>query len=125
MNIKDIVTYEQATALKKSGFDYPCRHYYAKEDAPDGSEWLTFGCNENHNAKSPRVSAPTIYQAAKWLREEYGQDIVVSPRFDSTTGDRIGYFWRRPQRTDLFCDITYSTYEVTLSRSINSVLGLD
>ena len=60
-----------------------------------------------------------IDQAAKWLREQYGVDLVVSPRFDSATGERKGYFVRWSQRTDLQIDkATYRTYEVALSVGI-------
>lgn len=64
-----------------------------------------------------------IDQAAKWLREELGADLVVSPRFDSETGERKGYFCRWSQRTDLLMDkATYRTYETALSVAIGEVL---
>ena len=66
--------------------------------------------------------APTIYEAAKFLREEWGADLVVSPRFNSKTGDRIGYFWRWSQRTDMIDNKTYRTFEAALSAGISVVL---
>ena len=64
-----------------------------------------------------------IDQAAKWLREELGIDLVVSPRFDSYTGERKGYFCRWSQRTDLLMDkATYRTYDTALSIGIGIVL---
>lgn len=66
--------------------------------------------------------APTIYDAAKFLREERGVDLVVSPKFNSKTGDRIGYFWRWPQRTDVIDNKTHRTYEGALSAGISKVL---
>lgn len=68
------------------------------------------------------IDAPTIYDAAKFLREELGADLVVSPRFNSKTGDRIGYFWRWSQRTDVIDNKTYRTFEAALSAGISSVL---
>ena len=68
------------------------------------------------------INAPTIYDAAKFLREEWGADLVVSPKFNSKTGDRIGYFWRWPQRTDVIDNKTYRTYEGALSAGISAVL---
>ena len=68
------------------------------------------------------IPAPTIYDAAKFLREEWGADLVVSPRFNSKTGDRIGYFWRWPQRTDVIDNKTYRTFEAALSAGISTVL---
>ena len=68
------------------------------------------------------INAPTIYGATKFLREEWGADLVVSPKFNSKTGDRIGYFWRWPQRTDVIDNKTYRTYEGALSAGISAVL---
>lgn len=68
------------------------------------------------------IDAPTIYDAAKFLREELGADLVVSPRFNSKTGDRIGYFWRWSQRTDVIDNKTYRTFEAALSAGISIVL---
>lgn len=68
------------------------------------------------------VSAPTIYESAKFLREELGADLVVSPKFNSKTGDRIGYFWRWSQRTDMIDNKTYRTFEGALSAGISKVL---
>ena len=76
------------------------------------------------NYKNIKVakSDPTVYIAAKFLREEYGVDIDVSPKFDSRSGDRIGYFWRWPQRTDVIDNKTYRTFESALSAGISAVL---
>ena len=68
------------------------------------------------------IDAPTIYDAAKFLREEWGADLVVSPKFNSNTGNRIGYFWRWSQRTDVRDNKTYRTYECALSAGISAVL---
>lgn len=68
------------------------------------------------------IDAPTIYDAAKFLREELGADLVVSPKFNSKTGDRIGYFWRWSQRTDKIDNKTYRTFEAALSAGISVVL---
>lgn len=68
------------------------------------------------------IPAPTIYDAAKFLRDELGADLVVSPRFNSKTGDRIGYFWRWSQRTYVIDNKTYRTFEGALSAGISSVL---
>ncbi len=66
-----------------------------------------------------------IDQAAKWLREELGIDLVVSPRFDSTTAERKGYFCSWSQRTDvLMYKATYRTYEIALANGIGQVLHL-
>lgn len=65
-----------------------------------------------------------IDQAAKWLREEWGIDIVISPRFNSRTGDRIGYFWRWSQRTDVnMHPKIHKSYEAALSDAISIILN--
>ena len=68
------------------------------------------------------VIVPTVNVAAKFLREEIGADLVVSPRFNSKTGDRIGYFWRWSQRTDVIDNKTYKTFEGALFAGISKVL---
>lgn len=77
---------------------------------------------KNHNETKIATSAPTVCDAAKYMREERGVDLVVSPKFNSKTGDRIGYFWRWPQRTDVIDNKTYRTYECALSAAISAVL---
>lgn len=68
------------------------------------------------------LERPAIESAAKFLREELGADLVVSPKFNSKTGDRIGYFWRWSQRTDMIDNKTYRTFEAALSAGISVVL---
>lgn len=68
------------------------------------------------------LERPAIESAAKFLREELGADLVVSPKFNSKTGDRIGYFWRWSQRTDVIDNKTYRTFEGALSAGISKVL---
>lgn len=64
-----------------------------------------------------------IDQAAQWLREEMGIDIIVRPRFNSKTGDRVGYFWQWPQRTDVnMKPKTHKSYESALSDAISTIL---
>jgi len=61
----------------------------------------------------------------EWDKDElqgWGVDLVVSPKFNSKTGDRIGYFWRWPQRTDVIDNKTYRTFEGALSAGISAVL---
>lgn len=66
--------------------------------------------------------APTIYETAKFLREDRGIDLVVSLRFNSKTGDRVGYFWRWPQRTDVIDNKIYKTFEGALTAGISKVM---
>lgn len=77
---------------------------------------------KSHNETKIATSAPTVCDAAKFLREELGADLVVSPKFNSKTGVRIGYFWRWSQRTDMIDNKTYRTFETALSAGISAVL---
>ena len=62
-------------------------------------------------------------QALSWFREELGIDIVISPRFNSNTGERIGYFWYWPQRTDIDKrEKTYARYEYAQIAAIAEVI---
>lgn len=66
-----------------------------------------------------------IDEAAKYLREELGIDIVISPKFNSNTGDRIGYFWRWSQRTDVNIQPkTHRSYESALLDALKEILNL-
>lgn len=83
MDEKDFVSFETALALKAAGFNYPCRYYYTKEDAPDMCVWRTTSeynwtnyNNEVYN-KHIKCSAPTLWQAQKWLREVKNIDVLV------------------------------------------------
>lgn len=68
MKTTDYVSYDLAVILKECGFDWPCERVY-----PDGVKLL---CSEvalrprpkNWNELKGKTSAPTLAQAAKWLR---------------------------------------------------------
>lgn len=68
MKTNDYVPYDLAVKLKECGFDWPCDRVY-----PDGVKLL---CSEmtlrprpkNWNELIGKTSAPTLAQAAKWLR---------------------------------------------------------
>ena len=85
-------------------------------------EKMTLEMSRILNNLGLNASTPTIYEAAKFLREERGVDLVVSPRFNSKTGDRIGYFWRWSQRTDVIDNRIYKTFEGALFAAISNVL---
>lgn len=143
--MEDFVTYEQAVKLKELGFDWKVRACYRRKlildfDNPHythytepkfihndtmGKRWTT-NYNDNRcggGTGKYYYSAPTLAQAQKWLREERGIDIVISPRFDSNSGERIGYFWQWRQRTDVSMNPkTHKSYELALSDAISTIL---
>lgn len=116
MNEEVLCTFDQSRLLKRLGFNMECYRYYINKRL---SPKMIY---RNHNETRITVSAPTVCDSAKFLREEHGVDLVVSPKFNSKTGDRIGYFWRWPQRTDVIDNKTYRTYEGALAAGISAVL---
>lgn len=111
-----LCTLEQSQILKRLGFNKDCNRFYNRGRL---SPVVKF---RNHNDKQFAVSAPSVTHAAAFLREELGVDLVVSPRFNSKTGDRIGYFWRWAQRTDVIDNKTYKAFDKALSAGISKVL---
>ncbi len=80
MDEKDYVSFETAFALKEAGFNYPCRYYYTKEDAPEGSVWHTTSEDapvDYNRTVYARCSMPSLWQAQKWLREVKNMDVLV------------------------------------------------
>lgn len=117
------VTLKAAKALKKIGYNRPCSHAWTLVRMTGEYELVFWGYGENVNLKSEiDFSAPSVHEASRWLREKLGADIVVSPRFDSETGERIGYFWRWCQRTDVNDSKIYKTFEKALRMGIEKVL---
>lgn len=115
-------TYKQAVVLKQIGFNELCRCHY--EDTLIGIQLFEGISPRNYNnCGTTFFSAPTLHHIAKWFREELGVDIVISPKFDSSSGDCIGYFWRWSQRTDVnMYPKIHKSYEAALSDAISTVL---
>lgn len=91
---EDYVSYGVALALKKCGFDEPCDHYWYKEFANSGKMALRQASADDFNNDDwnvPHCSAPTLWQAQKWLRDKKSIEVVVEPRFSNWK--RIGYDW--------------------------------
>lgn len=138
MTNEDFVTYETAKALKKIGFNWPCSHYYTKGNAADNEVWLTsvaFSPEDWNNGRNsepaflkPLCSAPTLWQAQKWLRETKGIAInviahdggkyhwseVFLPNFRES-----GYRW-----FDYRVHPFFPTYESALSDGLTAALKL-
>ena len=66
MNTEDFVTYEQALALKKLGFNYDCDYYYSEDKELYKYDYHT----EYYNGSNNDLPAPTLAQVQKWLRKE-------------------------------------------------------
>ena len=120
MTHEDYVTYEQAVKLKELGFDWKCYTFYHWDN------WCGLshsGIYENHNMFKKCISAPTLSQAQKWLREK-GIDITPIP---VTRDDERKYRWAldrlNPRLRDWTDDII-NNYEEALSAGIDRALQL-
>ena len=65
METTDYVSYELAVKLKAAGFDEPCAAFY---EHIDGKMYFSVDGNEDWNS-GVDYSAPLLYHAQKWLRE--------------------------------------------------------
>lgn len=142
MEITDYVSYDLALKLKACGFDEPCDHYYTPEIWHEGYIeypmllWEQTAINSNDIIYfDERVSAPTLWQAHKWLREKWGIHVDACAFSDYSTDadgnvcDRWN-FWG----IDLFAvvggekmiedDGEYDSYEQALSAGIAAALEL-
>lgn len=125
------VTFAQAQALKRLGFDWECDYYYCKFISGDVRFWST--CPpDNHNKRENSIneafSAPALHIAAKWLREVkklhvlsnaccfYKQDEGLVFEFDVQDLEDA-------HRGSCVRDLSrYETYEAALSEGITTTL---
>jgi hypothetical protein len=133
MTTEDYVSYPLALALKKHGFDEPCRDFYWPSDGTFKHTDAPVHKNSEHC--TTMVAAPTLWQTQKWLREEWGIHVNVCIYSDYSTDadgkvcDRWD-FWG----FDLYAvsggdmmeegDGEYDTYESALSAGIAAALEL-
>ena len=69
MNTEDFVTYEQAIALKKLGFDEFVLYKYEGNTLIEPNELIYGDYNDDYMYLNS-CSAPTLYQVQKWLFEK-------------------------------------------------------
>lgn len=140
MPAEDYVSYPIALALKKAGFSRECDHYYcAFDNETDVRFWSIHPAQSQNGLRIPKdtvvADAPTLAQAQKWLREEWGIHVNVCIYSDYSTDadgkvcDRWD-FWG----FDLYAvsggdvmeedDGEYDTYESALSAGIAAALEL-
>ena len=125
---EDYVSYELAIALKAAGFDEPCDHYwcrvYKNSDKIEMRQSLAADYN-NDDWYIPHCSAPTLWQAQKWLREKKGIAINVIAH-DGGLYDYDIVFLPNAIETENIPDRSpwCRTYEEALSEGIDSALEL-
>ena len=129
-NMEDYVTYEQAIKLKEIGFDWECNYIYKKDFF---NQWIFFHClrdayrNHNQGGESEPifVSAPTLSQAQKWLREVKGicVELRIHPLYRNWFGKVFDL--KDYPNINFVSDIDlWDTYEQALSVGISKALEI-
>ena len=125
--VEDFVTYEQAVRLKELGFDWECNHYCGLDESLH-EETFSYLTNYIHINESPYlISAPTLSQAQKWLREVKGIHIEIkytsNPQYEPWVG-KIVILGDQPELNAIINTDTCDTYEEALSEGIDMVLKI-
>lgn len=121
MTHEDICTLEQSKALRRLGFDWHCHRLYNTFDALIG-EVSPFYSNEGFDNMP---LAPTMAQAAKWLRERYNLHIHVYLylddcwRFEVQDVNDLDKYVYEPSQ-----GLWWRTYEEALSKGIDRALEI-
>ena len=118
MNKEDFVTYEQAVALKKLGFNYDCDYCYSEDKELYKYDYHT----EYYTRISNDISAPTLAQAQKWLRKTKKHHV------DSSCIDKDTWHYTITELIDNVIvvrnELEFSSYEEALSVGITECIKL-
>lgn len=129
MTHEDFVSFKQAKLLKGLGFDWECTHYYQDGYSRECQKNIikaTCACNFNEDFKT-MISAPTLAQAQKWLREVKRLDISINHVYHRlTTGNKVMYGLRIGNQSTFKTEfyMNYDAYEEALLVGINKALEL-
>lgn len=121
MNKEDYVLHELAKLLKEKGFDEPCDIMYSEKEECYEYSCYTVSKNgfRNSDLCEYEVAIPTLYQAAKWLRNKHLIHIVVD-------FNHHGWFCRTYDIKENLCfdtmDGFVKTYEEAFEKGINEAL---
>lgn len=141
MGTTDYVSYELAVKLKAAGFDEPCLTFYdANKElgrALDSDNFNHLGETYQGEWFTDTISAPTLWQAQKWLREKKGIAINVIAHGCHDKYREGKYHWEEihlpnsnengPQWIDWFIygkHPLFDTYEEALSDGLDKMLDL-
>lgn len=129
-NINDYCSYELAKKLKDAGFDWECsKRTIEKIPGTEREEWDDDQQMYCTITDAVIIYIPTLWQAAKWLREVKGIEVYAVPRFASAyevVGIRLGKTVTRNSYVFTSWDIKnpHPTYEAALSAGIDAALEL-
>lgn len=114
--MEDFVTLDQAKKLKELGFEEKCFAYFLYDDEVEIGSYMK---DYNYIVGLDYISAPTLYQAQKWLREVEKTEVVVN-RLDEGVYDFVIY----GKIVDMTTTKCFDTYEQALSNGITKALEL-
>ena len=122
--MEDFVTYEQAIKLKELGFVWKCFGYYLYDD-----DEVRFGETPkeyNYIVGNDHISAPTLAQVQKWLREVKGISVEpVSCWYEDNVSDNMvwsSFICSLKDKSGFVQTADFNTYEETLSAGIDKVI---
>ena len=129
MNTEDFVTYEQALALKKLGFDLGVDHVYNKDgELIEETRYMDdYTAYVNYNIEKyggDIISAPTLSQAQKWLKKNKKIDIIVSLEDETYVQYQVEIYIRKKCVSPRYNHGFYETYEEALSRGITKSIEI-
>ena len=121
---EDFVTLNQAKKLKELGFEEKCFAYFLYDDEVEIGNYMK---DYNYIVGLDYISAPTLYQAQKWLREVKG--IHVYSHITSQPELKGKHYWEITSKNGEVLDsVPYiklvDTYEQALSDGITKALEL-
>lgn len=134
MDYEDVVTYETGMKLKKLGFDWPTLYCYADGrifggtvekgegyDFPIKVKHLLGSSNAVFKDNHERCDAPTLAQAAKWLRNEKNVHVDVDFQYIgkltiTIKSEKLNIFKIMPE--------VFDTHEKALEAGISEALNV-
>lgn len=116
MNKEDYVSLQVAKLLKEKGFKQKCEEKYIVEDKNKSrQEWDDKLMCYKTFYDTIEYPKPTIYQAAKWLRNKHNIHIPIYWDIDGYNFGLISI-----DEDGLFIDVTYGDYQKTYEKSLNA-----
>ena len=136
MNAEDYVSYEVAKLLKEKGYNHYEKQHYFTEDIHVGDGTTIKGKSLTEmfhlwdDFNDFKIYAPSLWDAAKWLREEHQVDVISRLEFDDEDYGYgkdicIGYgfdIYKDKELVDF--SIGFDTYEQALNEGISRALNL-
>ena len=121
MTHENCCTFEQSRQLRELGFDWPCDYYWRFEESWNNNQGGYIRTRNNWPCR--KDSAPTLYQAHKWLIEKYHYFIHVYLHLDDCWRYEIQAVYHYD---NYVCEpepgLWWRSYEEALSAGIDTVL---